>query len=85
MWTSMAMVENDLSFAVWNLDSLPARDYNRIPLIESLHAEYKFDIFGVCESALTHSISNNSILVEGFSPDPIRADKADNTRNGGIC
>ena len=75
----------NLSFAVWNLDSLPARDYARIPLIESLQAEYKFDMFGVCESALTGNISSENISVEGFSPDPIRADKADDTRNGGVC
>ena len=30
-------------------------------------------------------IFNDDILVEGFSPDPIRADKADDTRNGGVC
>ena len=58
----------NLSFAVWNLDSLPARDYARIPLIESLQAEHSFDIFGVCESALNSGIPNDSILVEGFSP-----------------
>ena len=75
----------NLSFAVWNLDSLPARDYARIPLIESLQAEHSFDIFGVCESALNSGIPNDSILVEGFSPDPFRADKADGTRNGGVC
>ena len=75
----------NLSFAVWNLDSLPARDYARIPLLESLQAEHSFDIFGVCESALNSGIPNDSILVEGFSPDPFRADKADGTRNGGVC
>ena len=74
----------NLSFAVWNLDSLPARDYARIPLIESFQAEYKVDMFGVCESALNSGIPNDSIVVDGFSPDPIRADKADDTRNGGV-
>ncbi len=38
-----------LSFAVWNLDSIPARDFARIPLIETFQATYDFDIFGVCE------------------------------------
>ena len=75
----------NFSFAVWNLDSLPARDYARIPLIESLQAEHRFDLFGVVESALNSGIPSDSILVEGFSPDPIRADKADGTRNGGVC
>ena len=74
-----------LSFTVWNLDSLPARDYAIIPLLESFQAEYKFDLLGVCESALTASIPNNSILIDGFSPGPLRADKVDNTRNGGVC
>ncbi len=75
----------NLSFAVWNLDSLPARDYARLPLIESFQAAYNFDIFGICESALSDDTSNDSILIDGFSPDPIRADKADDTRNGGVC
>ena len=26
--------KTNLSFTVWNLDSIPARDYARIPLIE---------------------------------------------------
>ena len=75
----------NLSFAVWNLDSLPARDFARIPLIESFQATYKFDVFGICESALTMNIPNENIVIDGFSPDPIRADKADDTRNGGVC
>ena len=77
--------KKNLSFAVWNLDSLPARDYARIPLIESFQAAYNFDIFGICESAHTGDIANDSILIQSFSPDPIRADKADDTRNGGVC
>ena len=73
------------SFAVWNLDSLPARDFARIPLIESFQAVNKLDFFGLCETALTGAIPNDDIFIEGFSPDPIRADKADDTRNGGVC
>ena len=64
-----------LSFAVWNLDSLPARNFARIPFIESLQDLYKFDFFAVCESSLNDSISNDDIHVHGFSPDPFRADK----------
>ena len=75
----------NLFFAVWNLDSLPTCDYARIPLIELLQAEYSFDIFGVSESALTNNIPNETILLEGFSPDPIRAKKSEDTRNGGVC
>ena len=77
--------QRKLSFAVWNLDSLPARDFARIPLIEAFQAEHHLDFFGICETALTSDITNESIFIDGFSPDPIRADKADDTRNGGVC
>ena len=35
-----------LSFAVWNLDSIPAREFARIPLIETFQANYDLDLFG---------------------------------------
>ena len=74
-----------LSFAVWNLDSIPARNFSRLPLIESFQAVYDVDIFGVCESSLTNQISNDVIKLNGFSPEPFRSDKPDSTRNGGVC
>ena len=77
--------KSKLSFAVWNLDSIPARDFARIPLIESFQASYNFDIFGVCESFLNKNIKNEDIFINGFSPEPFRADKPENVRNGGVC
>ena len=67
------------------MDSLPARDFARIPLIESLQASYDFDMFGVCESMLTKNISNEDTFINGFSPDPFMSDKDSDTRNGGVC
>ena len=61
-------MSKNLSFAVWNLDSLPARDFARIPLIESLQTTYDFDLFGVCESMLTENISNEDIFSLMVSP-----------------
>ena len=78
-------MKSKLSFAVWNLDSLPARNYARIPLIESFQASYDFDLFGICESCLTSDIMNENIFIEGFAADPLRADKSVNIRNGGVC
>ena len=75
----------NLSFAVWNLDSIPARNYARIPLIETFQSTYNFDSFGVCESLLNNDIPNEDIFVNGFSPEPFRADKPENSRNGGVC
>ena len=77
--------KNKLSFALWNLDSIPARDYARIPAIESFQAVYNLDIFGVCESSLTKDIPNENIFINGFSPEPFRSDKQVNAHNGGVC
>ena len=77
--------KTSLSFAVWNLDSIPARDYARIPLIESFQATYEFDIFGARESLLNKDIPNDDIYINGFSPEPFRANKPENSRNGGVC
>ena len=56
---------NNLSFAVWNLDSLPAREFVKIPLIETLQSTYNFDLFGVCESMLNSNIPNSDIFING--------------------
>ena len=34
---------------------------------------------------MNNDISNDDILIRGFSPDPFRADKPVNIRNGGVC
>ena len=77
--------EKKLSFAFSNLDSLPARDYARIPFIEAFQHSYAFYMFGVCESMLNSIISNKDIVIDGFAPDPFRSDKNVNIRNGGVC
>ena len=77
--------KQNLSFAVWNLDSLPAMDFTRIPLIESLQATYDFDMFGVCESMLTENIPNDDIFINDSSPGPYRSHKDYDIRNGDVC
>ena len=79
------MSKINVSFAVWNLDIFPARDFDTIPLIESLQNTYDFDMLGVCESMLTGSISNEELFINGFCPSPFRSDKSPTTRNGGVC
>ena len=54
-------------------------------MIETFQATYDFDLFGVCESLLNKDIVNDDIMISGFSPEPFRADKPENIRNGGIC
>ena len=75
-----------LSFATFNIDSLLARDGCKLPLIEGIDSVYKFDIFGICESYLTPAITNSKLIIDGFSPDPIRADSPTEGRpRGGVC
>ena len=77
--------ESQLSFAVWNLDSLPARDYARVPLIDAFQSFHSFDIFGVCESFLNKDIGNDDIYTNGFSADVFRSGKPEYFRNGAVC
>ena len=76
-----------LSFAVWNLNSLLARDGSKISLIEGLQDSMGFHLFGVCESWLNDDATNDKINIGGFAPDPFRADcpKANDHPRGGVC
>ena len=42
-------------------------------------------MFGVCESMQTENISNEVIIINGFSPEQFRSNKDSGTRNGGVC
>ena len=55
-----------------------------IPLIKSLQSTYDFDICGICESMLSDNFSNNEIVINSFSSDPFRADKAASICNVGV-
>ena len=76
-----------LSFAVWKLNSLLARDGSKISLIESLQDSMDFHLFGICESCLNDDLTNHKINITGFAPDPFRADcpKANEHSRGGVC
>ena len=69
---------------MWNHDSLPARGFSRIPVIESLQTVHNFDLLAICESSLSTQIPNDKIFIHGFSPDPFRADKPLYAHNGGV-
>ena len=75
--------KTSLSFAVWNMDSILARNGVKIPLVEGLDATTNLDLFGVCESYLSEDINNEQIKIHGFSPDPLRADCKENGRSKG--
>ena len=76
-----------LSFGVWNLDSLLAREGCKIDQIEAIQSIHKFDIFGVVESYLNDLTSNEKLKIDGFSPVPFRKDSigANIHPKGGVC
>ena len=78
-----------LSFGVWNVDSLLARDGVKKSLIESIQSTNNFDIFSICESYLTDKIQDSDIDIEGFAKIPMRADcklaSPQSRPRGGVC
>ncbi|MCH2389970.1 MAG: hypothetical protein MK234_04735, partial [Nitrospinales bacterium] len=55
-----------LSFGVWNVDSLLAREGVKKSYIESLQSVYKFDLLGLCETYLTDKIPNMNLKLRAF-------------------
>ena len=74
-----------LKFFHWNLNSICARDYAKIPLIEAYNAVHRFDIFAVSETMLDSTISNDDIFIEGFCKEIYRNDHPGNKKVGGVC
>ena len=78
-----------LSFGVWNVDSLLARDGVKKSFIESIQSANNFDIFGICETYLTDKIQDNDLDIEGFAKIPKRADcrlaNPQSRPRGGVC
>ena len=58
--------EGLLKFMHWNVNSLPAHDFIRIPLIQTLHAYNDYDIIAITETALNRDISDDRLALEGF-------------------
>lgn len=76
-----------LTFGIWNINSLLARESSKIAVIEGLQDTEKYDIFGVCESWINDNVSTDKIEIKGFSPDPFRSDSqhANIHHRGVVC
>ena len=73
------------SFCHWNLNSLPAHNYSKVPLLQAFNALHKFDLICLSESYLNSSITmdEKSLIIDGYKL--IRADHPSDTRRGGVC
>ena len=78
-----------LSFGVWNVDSLLARDGVKKCYIESIQSTNNFDLFGLCETYLNDKTHDDELDIEGFAKIPKRADcklaTPQSRPRGGVC
>ena len=72
---------------MWNLDSLPSRNFSKIPLVEGIQNMHDFDVFGICETYLNDEHTLEDIQIKGFSEKPFRSDSklANCHKQGGVA
>ena len=73
------------SFCHWNLNSLPAHNYAKVPLLQAFNTIHKFGLICLSESYLNSSITmdEKSLIIDGYKL--IRADHPSDTKRGGVC
>jgi len=69
-------------FIHWNLNSLPAHNFRRIPILQAYAIQEKLDLMGISESALKSKIDNEKVEIDGYSI--IRNDLVNSQRCGGV-
>ena len=74
-----------LSICHWNLNSIPAHNFQKLKLLQSYFSSNKVDILCLSETVLNSDIScdGNNLQLPGF--DLIRADHPSNTKRGEVC
>ena len=81
---SVKNVKN-LSFCHWNLNSINARDGNKISLIEAYSLVMHFDLLAVSETFLDTSVEEEKLFIQSFSKEIWRSDHLRDTNQGGVC
>ena len=71
----------DFRFMHWNLNSITAHKFERIPLLNAYMVQHKLHIAAISETALSKQIPNSKIDIPGYTP--IRFDLVDNDSHGG--
>ena len=77
--------DQSLSICHWNLNSIPAHNFQNLALLQDYISSNKVDILCLSETFLNSDIScdDNNLQLPGF--DLIRADHPSNTKRGGVC
>ena len=69
-------------FCLWNCNSLPAHNFERISLIENYISIHKVKMFALTETALSSEIDDSAIEIPGFSI--LRNDLPGDHTHGGV-
>ena len=72
----------DIKFMHWNLNSLTAHAFSRVPLLHAYMVQHNLDIAAISESALSKTISDSSIQIPGYNS--IRFDLENSDSHGGV-
>ena len=72
----------DIKFMHWNLNSLTAHSFSRIPLLEVYMVQHNLDIAAISESALSRTIPDSKIEIPGYNS--IRFDLENSVSHGGV-
>ena len=54
------------NFAHWNLNSLAAHDFARIPILETFAIQENLNLLAITESALKKDVTNNKLILKAF-------------------
>ena len=69
-------------FCQWNLNSLTAHSYSRIPLLQAYMTQHDLHIAAISESALSKKIPDSDIQIPGYNS--IRFDLENTDTHGGV-
>ena len=77
--------DQNLSICRWNLDSIPAHNFQKLELLQGYMSSNKVNILCLSETFINLDIScdGNNLQLPGF--DLIRADHPSKTKRGGVC
>ena len=77
--------DQSLSICHWNLNSIPAHNFQKLALLQGYISSNKVDILCLPEAFLNSDISydDNNLQLPGF--DLIQADHPHKTKRGGVC
>ena len=72
-----------LSICHWNLNSLTAHNYSKLPQLNAYISIYKHDFVCLSETNLESTTPNSLLEIDGYNL--ICADYPNNTKRGGVC